>query len=153
MLISQKRWELTQRCVIRYLYSLIFDIEWRHFECCTAWPLPTFSRFWKINISETASAGAKRRYDVYRFWYFKSNSVTVNIVLRDLDLNLQGHKSETLISRKQWELSQKAWCDVYRPSCLLSNGTVANIVFRSIDLNFRGKKNWNVLVSFGNGES
>ena len=32
------------------------------------------------------------------FWYSPSNGVTVNIVLRDLDLNIQGYKFETLIS-------------------------------------------------------
>ena len=45
--------------------------------------------------------------DLYRGWYLPSNGTIANIVLHDLDLNVQGHRFETLTSRKQWELSHK----------------------------------------------
>ena len=41
------------------------------------------------------------KYDVYRdLYYFPSKGTIVNVVLRDLDLNFQGHQFEMLVSWK-----------------------------------------------------
>ena len=43
-LIFQKRWEVSQKYVIWLLLRFMFVIEWHHCECCTSWPLLSFSR-------------------------------------------------------------------------------------------------------------
>ena len=47
--------------------------------------------------------------DAYRVRYLPTNDVTANVELYDLDMNFQGDKFETLISRKHWELSRNVW--------------------------------------------
>ena len=43
----------------------------------------------------------KFRYNFYSGWYFPSNGTISIVVLRNFDLNLQGHKYEPLVFRKR----------------------------------------------------
>ena len=71
-------------------------------ECCTP-----DSGLLNVNISETVRAGAKIR-DLTSIGFSIPNrkALTVNVVLRDVDLNFQGHKFEMSNSRIRWELAQ-----------------------------------------------
>ena len=42
--ITRKRWKLAKNAQVWSLYRLIFAIELDHFEYCTPWPFPKFSR-------------------------------------------------------------------------------------------------------------
>ena len=55
MSISRKRWELAKKAQ-KWSLCMMFVIELDHFECCTPWPFPKFSRsnfliryFWQVN--------------------------------------------------------------------------------------------------------
>ena len=105
------------------------------------------------------------KYDFHRGWYLPSNGTIANVVLRGLYQNFQGHKLETLISLKRWELSQKfvigllpmlifvikwlhcecciAWCSFSRTNVFLlricyKNNCAGSGCFRQICLDSHG---------------
>ena len=63
----------------------------------------------------------------------------LRMLYRDLDLNFQGHKFETLISRKQWELLHKCKIWLYKGWYSLSNSTFVNVILHNLDLHFQGQ--------------
>ena len=64
------------------------------------------NNFFIVNISEMMWAGGKNEwYDADRVWYLSSNDTAVIVAFHDLDLNFQGKKCKTFVSRKRWELA------------------------------------------------
>ena len=64
--------------------------------------------FWHVNISKTVRASAKCPVLLLYSFIFAMRQHKSNFyLLTDFGLNFQGHKFETFISRKRWELSQQ----------------------------------------------
>ena len=108
---SQMVRDKTKITIVVQIGSHAFTIALCQYECCTSWPWPTFSRLRILKCEYLENGESQRKMlkcDFYRGWYSPSNVTIANVLLRDLDLNFQGHKFETIISRKRWELLQKS---------------------------------------------
>ena len=131
-----------EKVQVRSLYRLIFAIEMDHFECCTPWPFPKFSRsnfltllFWQVNAwkMQALPFSSDRMSGI-----LQSNGATANAVHHDIDLHFKVMKFELWISRKRWKLTKHAQVWLYTGCYFPSNGTIANVVLRGFDLFFQG---------------
>ena len=85
--------------------------------------------------------------DSYGGWYFASNLTNVNVVYRDLDLNLQGQTVQVaILMNKDWKdanitvaIGQKVMCTVEWRHC--------GVVHYDFDLRFQGHEFLNVNIS------
>ena len=102
--IYRQRWELTKNAHVWLSYKLIFAIEWDHWDYCTAWLWPNFSRsnISNANISEMVSETCIM--GLYRFWYLPLNGAIPKVVLCDVSLLFQCKIFHMLTSRKRFDL-------------------------------------------------
>ena len=65
--------------------------------------------------------------------------LTVNVVLRDFDVNFQGHTFETSTTARESQ-RKNASIDFHRGRYSPSNGIIAIAVLHELDLNFQSRK-------------
>ena len=102
---------------------------------CTSWPLAYILKVtnFEMLISWKRWVAKNAQLRLYIGWYLPSNGTIVNVELCDLDLRFQGHKFETLFSRKRCKHASYDSCRGYY---LPSNGTIVNVVVHDRDLHF-----------------
>ena len=124
---------MLENCKHDYRYQIgsqVLSIKWRHGDCCTSSPW-TVLRWVTRERWEQAEESSR---STFRGWYLPSNGTMAKVMLRNIDLRLQGYKFETLLSWIQWKSYD--FCGGYYRG---TNGTIVNAILRNLDIHFQGQ--------------
>ena len=154
-ILTSKCWKNCKHYHCHQIGSRAFSNEWHHFECCTSWTWPTFSRsqIFNVNISKMVRANEKCSRMTFIEVDICQNRTISNVVLHDLDLHFQGQTFQVAIWQG-WKTANITTAIRQEVRHLPLNGATANVVCYDPDLHFQGHKFkimnfwfWNVNIS------